>query len=386
MSVEQRDVVMRVLHVIPSVSERSGGPAMAIVPMCRALQELGIEVTLATTGYGLTQKGTDCIVDYKGLATRFFPVQLGDSFKYSRPLKDWLNKSVKAFDVVHIHAVFNHASVAAARACRRSGVPYIVRPLGTLDPWSMKQKPLRKRLFWLLSAKTMLQRSAAVHYTAAAEKSATEEYLGLNHGSVIPLGVEVNGSPANQVPGQSYILVLSRLHSKKNLEVLIDAFKSLKQNKWRLIIAGDGQPDYVAVLKQKAGDAENIIFTGWVEGEQKEALLRGASLLALPSRQENFGLCVLEAMAHGVPVLVSPNVNLAAEIEAAEAGWVIDVGQLAQGLALILKEEEERERRGRAAYQFSQRYSWQRTAAELAELYRQILSNRALRNGSATLH
>jgi glycosyltransferase involved in cell wall biosynthesis len=180
--------------------------------------------------------------------------------------------------------------------------------------------------------------------------------------------------------------VLSRLHSKKNLEVLIDAFKSLKQNKWRLIIAGDGQPDYVAVLKQKAGDAENIIFTGWVEGEQKEALLRGASLLALPSRQENFGLCVLEAMAHGVPVLVSPNVNLAAEIEAAEAGWVIDVGQLAQGLALILKEEEERERRGRAAYQFSQRYSWQRTAAELAELYRQILSNRALRNGSATLH
>ncbi|HEY0728120.1 MAG TPA: glycosyltransferase, partial [Pyrinomonadaceae bacterium] len=151
---------MRVLHVIPSVSERSGGPAAAIVPMCRALQSQGIEVFLITTSHGLTQIRTDGDEKYKGVPARFFPVQAGASFKYSRPLTSWLKTNVSEFDVVHIHAVFNHASVAAARECRRAGVPYVVRPLGTLDPWSMKQKAGRKRIFWSLVGKRMLLGSA----------------------------------------------------------------------------------------------------------------------------------------------------------------------------------------------------------------------------------
>jgi glycosyltransferase involved in cell wall biosynthesis len=372
---------MRVLHVIPSVSERSGGPATAIFPMCRALQEQGIEVLIVTTSHGLTRMDTDRMVDYKGVPARFFPVQAGASFKYSRSLGTWLAKRVADFDVVHIHAVFNHASVAAARACRKAGVPYVVRPLGTLDPWSMKQKPLRKRLFWLLAGKKMLQQSAAVHYTAVAERDATETFLGLNHGRVIALGVEVNGSKSSEHAAESpYILALSRLHPKKGLDVLIDAFKARQRDRWRLIIAGDGPPDYVARLKQAAGDSEEIVFTGWVEGARKEALLRGASLLAQPSHQENFGLSVLEAMACGVPVLLSPHVDLAREIETAAAGWTVNLDALGAGLEQILADEEDRARRGKAAYRFAQRYSWQRTATELVELYREIITN-----GSATI-
>lgn len=375
---------MRVLHVIPSVSERSGGPATAIMPMCHALQSLGVEVALATTSHGLTQLETDQIG--KKVGVRVFPVQVpvrvADSFKYSRPLAKWLEESVREFDVVHVHAVFNHAPVAAARACRKAGVPYVVRPLGTLDPWSMSQKEVKKRLFWLWAGKRMLERSAAVHYTAAAEKRATEEYLGLNHGRVIPLGVEVNGLAANGCADTNrYVLVLSRLHPKKNIGVLIDAFKALKLADWRLVIAGDGPRDYVTTLKEKARDAANIVFAGWVEAEEKDALLRGAALLALPSRQENFGLCVLEAMARGVPVLITPQVNLAEEIEATQAGWVVDVSQLEHGLERILKEDRERAARGKAAYRLAQSYSWERTARELVELYEQIVNN-----GGATLH
>lgn len=372
---------MRVLHVIPSVSERSGGPATAIVPMCRALREQGIDVLLATTDDGLKQISTGSITHYKGVAARFFPVQLGSSFKYSRPLAKWLKTSVQDFDLVHIHAVFNHASVAAASACRQSGVPYVVRPLGTLDPWSMKQKPVRKRIFWTVSGRTMLQRSAAVHYTALGEKTATEEYLGLNDGRVIALGVEVNGSTpiknaADDSPAlaeRPYVLTLSRLDPKKGVDVLIDAFISLERDDWRLVVAGDGPRDYVARLKKQAGGSERIVFTGWVEGETKEALLRGASLLALPSRHENFGLSVMEAMARGVPVLVTPEVNLAREIQAAGAGWAVDLNGLENGLAVVLNDETERARRGKAAHHFARQYSWQRTAAELAALYRQII-------------
>lgn len=373
------DIVMKVLHVIPSVSERSGGPATAIVPMCRALRDEGIDVLLATTSHGFTQTYTDQIVDYKGVPARFFPVQAGASYKYSRPLAVWLNNKVRDFDLVHIHAVFNHSSVAAARACRRSGVPYVVRPLGTLDPWSMKQKPVRKRIFWSLAGKRMLQGSAAVHYTAADEKAATEEFLGINHGRVIALGVEVSGSSPKKAAeyfpalvGNKYVLMLSRLDPKKSVELLIAAFKSLKDDAWRLVIAGDGPRDYLSILEQQAAGEEKIIFTGWVEGEQKEALLQDAALFALPSRHENFGLSLVEAMARGVPVLVSPHVNLAHEIETADAGWVVELSQLNDRLAQVLENETERARRGKAAHRFSQQYSWPGTATELTALYRQI--------------
>lgn len=371
---------MRVLHVIPSVSERSGGPAVAIVPMCRALQAEGIDVLLASTSHGLTQTSTDDLSEYKGVPARLFPAQVGASFKYSRPLASWMNANVRDFDLVHIHAVFNHASVAAASACRKARVPYIVRPLGTLDPWSMRQKAGRKKIFWSLVGKRMLQGCAAVHYTAAGEKTATEESLGINHGRVIALGVEVNGAPlantANEyfpaLAGHKYVLLLSRLDPKKGAEILIDAFKALTDGPWRLVIAGDGPREYVSSLKQKVGGSESIIFTGWVEGEQKEALLRDAALFVLPSRQENFGLSVMEAMARGVPVLLSPHVNLAPEIEAANAGWIVEQPKLTHALAAVLADETERARRGKAAYQFAQQYSWQRTATDLIGLYRQI--------------
>jgi glycosyltransferase involved in cell wall biosynthesis len=372
---------MRVLHVIPSVAERSGGPATAIVPMCGALREQGIDVLLVTTNHGLSN--TDRLVEYKGVPARFFRTQAGASFKYSRPLAGWLKTRARDFDVVHVHAVYNHSSVAAAAACRNAAVPYVVRPLGTLDPWSMKQKPVRKRLFWFVSGRKMLQRSAAVHYTAEAEKQATEGFLRLNHGRVIPLGVEAGNAPSDDLTnwfpalaGHRYVLFLSRLDPKKGLDLLIESFVSLVRKpefgSWRLVIAGDGPREYVAALKEKAANSHRIVFTGWVDGEAKEALLRHASLLALPSRQENFGLCVLEAMARGVPVLLSPEVNLAREIEAGDAGWIVERQKLSAGLAAALADDGARAQRGRAARVFATKYSWKKTAADLIDLYEEV--------------
>ncbi len=183
---------MKILHVIPSVSERSGGPATAIVPMCRALMQQGIEVQILSTTDGLSE--TPNGIEYRGVPATFFPPQFGASFKYSRPLASWLDSNIKSFDLAHIHAVFNHSSIAASHACRKAGVPYIIRPLGTLDPWSMRQKSLRKRFFWQLLVARMLHEAAAVHYTSEVEKLSTERLLGLNHGKVIPLGIEANGS------------------------------------------------------------------------------------------------------------------------------------------------------------------------------------------------
>jgi glycosyltransferase involved in cell wall biosynthesis len=301
-----------------------------------------------------------------------------------------LAANISDFDLVHIHSVFNHASVAAAHACRKAKVPYVIRPLGTLEPWSMAQKPLRKHFFLQVSGKGILRRAAAVHYTTEAEKRATERLLGFNHGRVIPLGVESNASVRSEglaqhfpnLVGEPYVLVLSRLHPKKGLDLLIDAFLSLVQTQqfghWRLVIAGDGPIDYVQNLKARVASSpqrDRIVFTGWLDGEKKHAVLAGASLLALPSRQENFGLCVMEALSHSVPVLVSSSVNLAAEIEAANAGWIaaLDTDALTVTLAEALADDDELARRGRAGKQLSEGYSWENAAKSLAELYQEVL-------------
>jgi glycosyltransferase involved in cell wall biosynthesis len=227
----------------------------------------------------------------------------------------------------------------------------------------------------------MLRRAAAVHYTTEAEKLATQALFGLNHGKVVALGIETSPATtlsrdklAHHFPvlaGDPYVLVLSRLHPKKGLDVLIDAFLSLppKFARWRLVVAGDGPADHVSKLKAMSND--RVCFTGWVDGEKKDAVLSCASLLALPSHQENFGLCVIEALSHSVPVLLSPHVNLAKEIVLANAGWIatVDKDALATRLAEALENEEELARRGRAGKELSQKYSWESAAQGLVELY-----------------
>lgn len=420
---------MKVLHVIPSISERSGGPGQAILPMCRALGERGVDVLLATTDHEIfpgsefrgsslqptdagpnpgslaqnesleSQTGNSKLetrICYQDVPTIFFPVQLGESFKYSRPFAAWLDVNVKNFDVVHIHAVFNHACIAAARACRRKNVPYIVRPLGTLDPWSLNQKSLRKKVFWHAGIKKMLTSASAIQYTTKGEQEAVEESLGLNHGVVVPLGVEMRSveEPATakhlseQFPtlrNHPYVLVLSRLHPKKALEVLLEAFLSLVKHAefqdWRLVLAGEGPRDYVARLKRMAAEqlvGDFVVFPGWLNGEKKEAALRDASLLALPSNHENFGLCVMESLACGVPVLISPHVNLAADVQAAGAGWVaaVDKDVLERALAAALGSEQERLRRGEAGRNLAASFNWPAISEKLCEVYAVILAER----------
>lgn len=379
---------MKVLHVIPSIAERDGGPSAAIVPMCQALQGQGIDVLLATTDAGIGPRALEATS--AGVPMKIFPVQWGQSFKYSRPLAKWLSENARNFALIHVHAVFNHSSVATARACRKAGVAYVLRPLGTLDPWSVSQKSFRKRLFWRVNGQRMLRRAAAIHYTTEAEKLSTEGLFGLNQGKVIPLGVRQDSCVcsseqlAREFPALAngpYVLALSRLHPKKGLDVLLDAFELLTSRdqfvNWRLVIAGDGPVEYVSQLKQKTESTslrDRVVFTGWLEGEKRDAVLGGASLVVQPSYQENFGLSVMEALGHSVPVLISPHINVAAEISAANAGWIaaVETEALATGLSEALADEAELERRGRAGKELSLKYSWENCAKALVKLYREI--------------
>jgi glycosyltransferase involved in cell wall biosynthesis len=387
---------MKVLHVIPSMSSRSGGPGHAIIGMIGALQKRGLDVLVASTDADIekeleVESGQPSI--YKGVPTIFFKHQWSEAFKYSNPMARWLDENVETYDVVHIHGVFSHPCIVAARACRREGVPYIVRPLGMLDPWSMGQKPFRKKLFWQLAVKKMLRGAAAIHYTAQPEMEAAQNSLKLERGVVIPLGVELEPMPDSNalhtfrqqhpsLKSNPYVLLLSRLHPKKGVDLLLKAFLDLTREKqfgeWKLVLAGEGPESYVETLKrtvQQDGGHDRVLFPGWLEGIKKSSALQDASLLALPSHHENFGLCVMEALAHGVPVLISSYVNLAPEIKEAGVGWIVPLESVAlqEQLADALSHDEERARRGRAGQDFARRFTWREIAPDLERLYLSLI-------------
>ncbi len=365
--------------------------------MSRALENRGVEVLIATTdadGPGRLVVELGETTRYAGVPVLFFRRQWGEAFKHSRPLASWLNNHVADFDVVHVHAVFNHSSLAAACACRKTDVPYVVRPLGTLDPWSLSQKPLRKRLFWHLGVKAMLSGAAAIHYTTSEEQRLAEGALGLGRGVVIPLGIDdaMLHTPADHGDfrarlglGQApYVLALSRLHPKKGLDLLLDAFLDVAEAEdlsgWRLVVAGDGDPEYVAHLKglvAARGATDRVLFPGWLAGGQKASALQGAALMALTSHQENFGVAVVEALGSGVPALVSTAVNLAGEIERSGAGWVTPMRREVVSCTLTeaLRDPMERAKRGEAGRRLvQQRFTWPSVADQLIHLYRDILA------------
>ena len=215
----------------------------------------------------------------------------------------------------------------------------------------------------------------------------------MERGVVIPLGVDDNVFQAESAENaflnkysllqqSPYLLTLCRLHPKKNLEVLIQTFLNLTAQPefqaWKFVIAGDGEAEYVDRLKhsvQQHGGTDRVLFVGWLQGDEKLGALRGADLFALPSYQENFGLSVVEAMACGVPVFISEQVNLADEVTKAGAGWVVKLenGALYESLLEALRNKQARIERGNAARNLVRmRFTWPVVANELVGLYREL--------------
>lgn len=379
-------MAIRVLHVIPAVAPRYGGPSVAVLGYCHTLRDRGVDVSLLTSNADGPDQlavplGTE--VMYRGVTARFFARRLAESFKWTPGLARWARDSVSKFDVVHIHGLFSHATMAAGRAARLAGVPYIIRPLGSLDPWSLLQHGRRKRLLLRLGLRRVIDGAAAIHYTSSEERRRAEASgLRLPEGIVVPIGL---ADECFTIPvassGQPIVLSLSRLDPKKGIDLLIAAFHRLHDTMTptaRLVIAGDDGSPYAHSLRQLAVNgpaAARIRFAGWVEADARAALLSRAALFALPSQQENFGIALAEAMAAGVPSIVSPDVNLSGLIEAESCGWISrrNVESLATTLTTALADEDERQRRGHRARQVATMFKWPVVAEQLEVVYRSVM-------------
>ena len=383
---------MKVLHVIPSLAQADGGPSRAIALMEVALSALGVSVETASTdddGPG-SHNGKPCdkALNENGVVRRYF-AKRHDFYKAAPSFAGWIEDHVRDYDIVHVHALFSFMPLAAARAARRSKVPYVMRPLGTLNTYGLSnRRPLLKSLSMRWIEGPALRHAAAVHFTSEDE-AVQARTTGISMRSrVIPLGVEV-ATQASSIerlphPSAARILFLSRLDPKKNAEGLLDAFALLRQSfpQATLVMAGDGEPGYVTSLKERAALlrlSSSVEWTGHVQRESKEAAFARADVFALPSFSENFGIAAAEALAQGLPCLLGEGVAIAREVEAAGAGIAVrpEPAAIAEGLQRIISDKANYTSMARKARKLAQdQFSIETMGVRLKELYTGILGGK----------
>ncbi len=389
---------MRVLHVIPSLDQDDGGPSRAVAEICRALLDAGEQVEIAATvspEAGAIQANSASrfagTVNTPGIPTHLFPRRTlfgrAAGYKYSPELAAWLNKNVRQYDVLHLHAVFNYSTHAAARAAMRQGTPYIVRPLGTLnESYSLRQSSAKKQLYLRWIARAELDAAMALHCTSEAEAEDLRR-LGLRPPKVvIPHGLRMaefdavfaarsqrNVAAASQTP---QILFFGRIHPKKGFDLLLPALANLASRyDFRLLVAGPGEDSYIASLKaeaQRRGIALRIVWAGMFSGAQRLQPFVDSDIFVLPSYNENFGIAVAEAMACGMPVIVSDQVDLCIAVHDAQAGLVVtcDTGELGTAIAKLLDDRALGVRLGANGRRLvAETFRWDLVAARLHRLY-----------------
>lgn len=394
---------MRVLHVIPSVSPHRGGPSRVAINLVKHLREQGVDAEIATTnddGSG-SEAPLDVPVnqrsEYEGVPVWFFPlsnssrqnVSLGrdKGFLFSAPFTQWLWQNIRSYDVLDNHYLFSYASTCAGAIARWQKVPYTVRTMGQLAPWALAQSRRKKQLYAFLLERHNLNRANAIHCTSSGEVTDVRNFGVTAPTLTLPLGVEFPQPLPEakqklraryQLPAEvPLILFLSRLHYKKRPDLLLEALHQLSSqtSHFHLLLAGSGEPDYLDTLKNlvsSLGLSEKTTFTGFVAGSDKDLVLQGSDLFVLPSFSENFGIAVAEAMAAGLPVIITPEVQIAPDIAQAKAGLVVEgtVSAFAEAIALLLNSKSDRQQLGHNGVQYAQQYyTWSAIAAQLANAY-----------------
>lgn len=392
---------MKILHVIITMSPRIGGPSTVLKSLVNEQARVGHKVIVCTTNQdyptGQMDVRTGATIMDDNVTIWYHKVQLS-SLCFSIPLASWLKRSITAFDIVHIHGIYRFPTTYGAWCARRAGVPYIIRPHGSLDPFLFRQSRFGK---WALPLKRFYERlfdlpnlnhASAIHYTAKEEMERAD-FLELRAPAVIiPNGID--WQQYAQLPQSEgfrqriglgsqtpLVLFLGRINFKKGLDLLVSSFARVleKVPEARLAIVGPDNEGYGSKVRQWCREqdiADKVYFVDHLGLEEVKQAYVDAEVFVLPSYTENFGMTVVEAMACGCPVVISDQVNIWREVEEEGAGLVVglDPAQIANAICWVLEDKDaarEMGLRGRVAAE--KRYSWPRIVEKLTQVYKKLI-------------
>lgn len=380
---------MRLLHVVASYlpARRYGGTIVSVHGLCRALAGRGHDVHVYTTsvdGPGDSAVPHGEPVNMDGVNVWYFESRSLRRIYRSPALAQALRAHVREFDIVHTHAIYLWPLWTAAREAQRAGVPYVVSPRGMLEKELIENKSalLKASLIAFIEKRT-LESASAIHVTSRREANEAAAFgFNLRRVREIPNGVEVeDGAPGAAssaveaiVRGDPFVLFIGRVNWKKGLDRLI---RALPLTGARLVIAGNDEEGFrgrLDAIARDSGVSDRVVFTGAVHGADKADLLRAARMLVLPSYSENFGNVVLESMAAGRPVVVTPEVGIADLVERTGAGIVADGAPGALGAAIrgLMTDDALARSMGERGKAAALALSWDAVAARMEALYAEV--------------
>lgn len=401
---------MRILFAVHGYKPayRLGGPIISVSALAEHLVARGHEVIVFTTNSNLDQDldlPTDQPIDVNGVEVWYFRrddfiqrrlpflgyLAKSIGFLYAPRMRRELDRVVPTVDVVHTHMPFIYPTYAASRAAIRHGKPLFYHQRGVFDPRRLGFRGGKKRLYIRLFERPVLQRATTLIALTTAEV-VSYRALGVSTPiEVIPNGIDADvyrTVPAGDVNARWHmsedapmILFMGRIHPIKGADRLLEAFLRIADRVPSAVLVMAGPDEFGLEQKmraraEEAGLAHRTVFTGMVSGDVKLDLLARASLFCLPSDAEGFSIAILEALASGTPVLISPDCHFP-EVATAGAGTIAgsDVNAITEALLRLLANPDElREmgRRGRALVQKS--YTWEQVTDRMLATYQRALS------------
>ncbi|GIW68010.1 MAG: glycosyl transferase family 1 [Candidatus Parcubacteria bacterium] len=371
---------MKVLNTISSLNIYSGGPSLSVYLLVKELRAKGIDAEILSFG---SKNSKDKVISTENFIKTIDP-PANLRFGYSNSFSKFLKEDIST-DIYHGHGLWQLPVHYMCRASRQKIKPYVISPRGMLEPWSLEQSKFKKKLaLWFYQYKDIANASC-IHATAKMEAENIRK-LGLSNPiAVIPNGLNLSEFPAKEQSRSKEIrtiLFLSRIHPKKGIELLIEAWAKIEKeirNGWVIKIAGNGEPKYINSLTHliKRNNLENEIeIIGAKFGEDKLNMYQKADLFVLPTYSENFGMVVAEALACGVPVITTKGAPWE-ELNTHNAGWWIDIGvePLTKALteAMQLSDGERKQIGLNGRKLIEKNYSIESVAQKMIQLYEWIL-------------
>lgn len=387
---------MKICHVVATLDPAGGGPPVVAPRLAAAQAQLGHEVTVTTFGTPDRQASIDAalgsIPHLDAVTIEYLtPPRTLIERVFAGHVRTDLDRLITAADVVHLHGLWAPLLRVTAVRASRLGAPYVIRPAGMLDPWCLTQRRLKKKVAMLLSFRRILNRALFLHALNRDERDLIGPLKLTCPFEVIPNGLfldeidaalsqKSSDSPRPHPSERPYFLFLSRLHYKKGLDILADAFAVFVERggEMDVIVAGpdDGESEAFKRRVRDHGIDRRVHVIGPIYGPQKLRMLRDAVAFVLPSRQEGFSLAITEAMAARVPVLITEGCHFP-EVAEVGAGLVtrLDAQEFAEAMTQVAGDSSAAAAMGRAGRAMVEsRYTWATIAEQSVDAYRRFMT------------
>ena len=317
---------MKVIHFIAGIDKKEGGTAEYMRLLGLELKN-HIELIVAT---GISSNP----IAIPGVKIKFFNTSVLRWFSMLKEFQQFLIDEKP--DLIHINGIWSPQNWGFQKKAQELGIKVILSPHGMLELWILAQNPLKKKLGLFLYQKKAIQRALFLHATAQMEANNIRSIGFKNPIYIIPNGIDLSDVKKNkEYYGTKKMVFISRIHPKKGIEILIEAWSNSNTDGWVLEIAGNGDKEYIENLNQSAKNIKNVNFVGAKYGEDKWDFLRSADVMVLPTHSENFGIVIAEALAVGVPVITTQGTPWE-DLEMHKCGWWINLS--VSNLSLTLEE------------------------------------------------